>query len=192
MGDGLANALVLQDIRLQVEEDLVLLAGVGIILAQNRETRILLEAGQIGERNRSTAAEIQITGLEGGGAGGGIGHEADDHAIEIGLRLVPVVRIAFEDGMAAAHPFLEHEGTGADEHRRSRRSCDIDALVQVLWHDRRFGRTECNDQVGCRLRQNEFERIRVRGVGFHDVGKGAATARMAGFQPQDRECGVSG
>lgn len=102
------------------------------------ELRQRLQAGEIRLRHGRAAADVDLAGLEGGGAGALIGDEADHDAVEIGLARVPIIRIALQNDVAALHPFLEHERPGADGRAGILVRQRIGALIDMLRHDRRF------------------------------------------------------
>ena len=51
---------------------------------------------EVAKRHRIGTADFDLAGLEGNRAGAGVWNEADDHFIDEGFALAPVVRVAFE------------------------------------------------------------------------------------------------
>lgn len=80
----------------------------------DQEIGIGLERLDLAERDRRVGRVVNFSGLQRDGAGICVGDEANDDAVEIRLAGVPVVRIAFEQDMAALLPLLEDEGAGSD------------------------------------------------------------------------------
>ena len=185
-GQGAPNFDCREGGRVEVEVELLLAAQVGFALGVDREFGRGLEAFDIGERD-CLPAEVGAARFERQCAGGGVGNEAHRDLVEIGLGAVPILRIALQRDVAAAHPAFVHKGASADRGAVVRVGQDVGAFVQVLGHDRRFGRRECRQQVGRRLREDEDGGVRIRGFDGRHVGEGAATARMVLLERLDRE-----
>ena len=83
----------------------------GVIAGVQLERGLLQQASEIGQTQ--VLGDIGLACFHGRRDRRGIADKAEDHAIHMGHALAPVVRIALEDHMAAAHPLLEHKGTGA-------------------------------------------------------------------------------
>jgi hypothetical protein len=58
--------------------------------------------------------DVDVTALQGGQAGVLVGDRAEHDLVEVGLAVLPVVRVLLHDQPAVALPALEHERTGAD------------------------------------------------------------------------------
>ncbi len=179
MGDRLAHLQVLQVLVLEVgfeNDDVRRIVGVARLL--EADLRALLQPFDVPIRNRRAVADVDVAGLERDGARGRIEHEAGDQAVDMRQRLVPVVRVALPDHMAAAHPLLEDVGAGADRRRVVDVGQRIGVAVAMLRNDRGFRRRQRGQQIGRRLFQTQHDRVLVRRLDRLDLGEGGAAARM--------------
>ena len=178
VGHGLAD--------LQVVEGR--LAGVEVELHDGRRHLVALrgglDGGQLGQGlhvapgDRGEAADVGLALLHGRGAGGRVGDEAGDDAIEVGPPRLPVVGVAVEPDELAALPLHELEGPGADRRVGVLARLDVGALVQVLRQHRRLVARKRHQQVGRRPGEPEDGRVRVRRVDLGDLAEGRRPARV--------------
>ena len=186
MRHRLAHLQVLEVLAVEIElqrRDIVRVAGA---LGLEAQCRNLLQALQIGQRNRRAIADIGRAVLEGDRARAGIGQELADHAVDVGLGRAPIVGVALVDDVAAAHPFLELIGAGADRRVAVLIGQRIGAFIDVARHHRRLRRRQRLDQVGRRLGQLDDRGQRIGRLDLDDVGERVAAARMDGLDELDR------
>ena len=146
--DGAPHAHVLQLRLAQIEFEIV--DGRVVFVAGGRDGEVgqRLQARHVVQRHDILRAVLHIARLERHRAGGAIRNEAEDQRVEIGPRLVPIVRIALEHDVAAALPFLELERPGADRLLVGRIAQEVGAGIDVLRQDRRFRGGEGAHHVG--------------------------------------------
>ncbi|MBB3659697.1 hypothetical protein FHX15_004965 [Rhizobium sp. BK650] len=127
----MADANILEERALEIEFDTA--DAVRILVATRLEGDPVdaFQAFQIAEGNRCRGCKIDLAGFDRDRAGRRVRDEADDQLVEIGTRLIPVFRIALVDEMAAANPFLEFEGTGADRREVGRVFRDLRSLIDM-------------------------------------------------------------
>ena len=95
----------------------------------------LLQPVEIGERQAIIGAELDLARLERRGSRGLVGDDAPDDAVEIGILLAPVVRVALGDDELAALVLDELERSRADRRGVGRVLEDVRALEDVARRD---------------------------------------------------------
>jgi hypothetical protein len=138
LGNRLTHFGFNQDRILDIEfqkRRIVQIGVVGIVYAKLRERG---KTPQISQPD--IAGGICLTRLERGGNGGLVGNDPVDDAVQIRCTLAPIVRIFAQAHVAASHPFVEDERTGADGGAQVRTGERIAIAITMLRHNRQFRR----------------------------------------------------
>ncbi|KAF1020168.1 MAG: hypothetical protein GAK30_02681 [Paracidovorax wautersii] len=192
MGDGLAHRQVAQVGVVEVEDQLVEIPGIFVAPRFQTDVGERLEALQVAQRNGTVAGQIDRAGLQRGGTRGRIGDELGDDAVEVGPRSVPVVRVALQQDVAAADPFLEDKGPRA--HRRVVGGVGelITDLEKVPRQDGRLVGRQRAQQIGRRGRQAQAHGRGIRRLGLLHIGESPPAIGVVLLEEEDGEGDVGG
>ncbi len=151
------------------------------------QVRHVLQAVEVRNGHGRGAGEIDRAALQRGGGRGLVGNEAHNQSVDVWLARVPVVRVALVDHVAAAHPFLEHEGAGTDRCLVGRVAGQVLALVHMPGNDGRLRGRERGEQEGRGLAQHQHGGMRIGRAHFGHAREGGAPARVRCLQREDGE-----
>ena len=151
MGDRLAYLLRLERriAHVHVRHDAAVVDAIAVL--ENRDVLVLPQIRDGGGWQSVDADVVDLASFEREHARGRVGNELRHHAVEVGLVLHVVIRIALHDDVAAARPLFEDERAGADRVPvvalvLARVAALVDVLrVNPLVHQR--PREECRERV---------------------------------------------
>jgi len=107
---------------------------------------------------------VHFAGFKGGRPCPRIGNDTEADAVEIRQALLPIIRIAFDEDILAAHPFLEDERPGADELAVPWVAQRLRAFIEVTRHNAGLCGGQYRPDRRRRLGQAEDRRMCIGGV----------------------------
>ncbi|MPL86078.1 hypothetical protein SDC9_32054 [bioreactor metagenome] len=128
--------------------------------------------------DRAGGQDVDLSGLVGHRARGGVGDHVPVDLVEIGLALVPVLGVLHQLDIRALDPFGELERAGADRRVVGRVGGEIGAFVDVLRHDRHRADLETVQERAEGRFQPEHHGLGVRRGDAFDVIENGAEPRM--------------
>ncbi len=184
MGNGMAHLGLGQHWVLDVELQERRVVQERVIAGIELEVGLLQQAAQVGQGQ--VLRHIGLTRFDGRRDRGRVTHKADHHPVHMGHTGAPVVRVALEDHMAAAHPLLKNERACTDRRIGVGAAQRVAIAIAVRRHDRQLCRRQRLEQKRRRLGQHQHRRVCVGRIDPLQVLQSDAATRAQLFLGQER------